>query len=120
RVSNIGGLAGAWFASIFLLWFGYFAYLFPALVAYAGWMIFRGRRVEARIGMRQALLTGAGFVLTVVAGCGLATLHFTGIEGTLPANAGGILGDIVSSALVTPFSFIGTTLFLIALFLTGI
>ncbi len=120
RIGNIGGLVGAWFSSIFLLWFGYFAYLFPALVAFAGWMIFRGRRAESRIGMRQAMLTGIGFVLTLVAGCGLATLHFTGIEGTLPANAGGILGDIVSNGLVKPFSFIGTTLFLIALFLTGI
>jgi DNA segregation ATPase FtsK/SpoIIIE-like protein len=44
RIGNIGGLVGAWFSSIFLLWFGYFAYLFPALVAFAGWMIFRGRR----------------------------------------------------------------------------
>jgi DNA segregation ATPase FtsK/SpoIIIE, S-DNA-T family len=120
RIGNIGGLAGAWFSSIFLHYFGYFAYLFPALVAWAGWLVFRGRSEQARTGGRQALLTLGGFVLTLIAGCGLATLHFAGIDGTLPANAGGILGDIVSSTLVTPFSFIGTTLFLIALFLTGI
>ncbi len=120
RISNIGGLAGAWFSSIFLHYFGYFAYLFPALVAWAGWLVYRGRSDPARTGKRQALLTGAGFMLTLIAGCGLATLHFTGLEGTLPANSGGILGDIVSSTLITPFSFIGTTLFLIALFLTGI
>ncbi len=120
RVGNIGGFAGAWFSSVFLHYFGYFAYLFPVLVAWAGWLVFRGRREEMRTSRRQALLTGAGFLLTLVAGCGLATLHIGSIDGTLPANAGGILGDIVSSGLVAPFSFIGATLFLIALFLTGI
>jgi S-DNA-T family DNA segregation ATPase FtsK/SpoIIIE len=48
RISNSGGFVGAWFSSLFLSFFGYFAYLFPVLVAYAGWLVFRGR---SRVGV---------------------------------------------------------------------
>src|SRR5690606_2158416 len=121
RIDNAGGLVGAWFSSVFLFYFGFLAYLFPVLVGYAGWMIFRGRRQQENpAGMRHAMFTGLGFILTIAAGCGIATLHFGGMETDLPANPGGILGDIVSNSLIAPFSFIGTSLFLVALFLTGI
>jgi S-DNA-T family DNA segregation ATPase FtsK/SpoIIIE len=122
RVSNAGGLVGAWFASVFLFCFGVFAYLFPAIVGYAGWRIYRGQATGEDKGawLRASLVRGTGFALTIAAGCGLTTLHFSGFEGTLPTNPGGILGDIVSHSLVTPFSFAGATLFLIAAFLTGV
>jgi S-DNA-T family DNA segregation ATPase FtsK/SpoIIIE len=121
RVSNAGGLVGAWFASVFLFYFGVFAYLFPVLVGYAGWMAYRGTfQPDNALRVRAAILPVTGFVLTVSAGCGLTTLQFPGQEGTLPTNPGGILGDIVSGSLLAPFSFTGTTLFLIALFLTGV
>ena len=118
-VQNIGGVAGAWFADVFLYLFGYFSYLFPVMVAYSGWLLFKGRKPDEAIPLHEFGLRAGGFVLTVTAGCGLATLHF-GSPTALPLNAGGILGDVVGGALVAPFSFVGATLFLIALFLTGV
>ncbi len=118
-VQNIGGVAGAWFADVFLYLFGYFSYLFPVMVAYSGWLLFKGRKQEEAVPLHEFGLRAGGFVLTVTAGCGLATLHF-GSPTALPLNAGGILGDVVGSALSAPFSFVGATLFLIALFLTGV
>jgi S-DNA-T family DNA segregation ATPase FtsK/SpoIIIE len=117
-VENIGGIAGAWFADVFLYLFGYFSYLFPIMVAYSGWLLFKGRQQEGAVVLHELGLRFGGFVLTVTAGCGLATLHF-GSPTALPLNAGGILGDVVGHALVTPFSFVGATLFLLALFLSG-
>ncbi len=118
-IENTGGVAGAWFADVFLYLFGYFSYLFPIMVAYSGWLLFKGRKQADAIPMSEFGLRCAGFVLTVAAGCGLATLHF-GAPTELPLNAGGILGDVIGSALVAPFSFLGATLFLLALFLTGV
>ncbi len=121
HVNNAGGLVGAWFASLFLFYFGYLAYLFPAMVAFASWLFYQGGRNQSlAFNLRLILARTAGFLLTLGTGSGLATLHFTGASALLPTNPGGILGDIVASLLVTPFSFIGATLFLLALFLTGI
>ena len=118
-VENTGGVAGAWFADVFLYLFGYFSYLFPIMVAYSGWLLFKGRKPADAVPLAEFGLRSGGFVLTVTAGCGLATLHF-GSPTELPLNAGGILGDVIGSGLVAPFSFLGATLFLLALFLTGV
>jgi len=118
-VQNVGGVAGAWFADVFLYLFGYFSYLFPIMVAYSGWLLFKGSKEVDAIPMSEFGLRAGGFVLTVTAGCGLATLHF-GSPSALPLNAGGILGAVIGSSLVAPFSFLGATLFLVALFLTGV
>ena len=121
RVANMGGRAGAWFSDVFLYMFGLMAYLFPFMVAYGAWMLYR-EKAEADVDGSQAMqltLRGLGFALTMGAGAGLAYLHFQ--NGTpLPLNSGGILGDAVGHGLVRTFSFLGATLFLLALFLTGV
>ena len=119
-VQNAGGIAGAWFADICLYIFGYLAYVLPIMVGYAGWLLYKGNPSEERTGIHQLLLNGLGFVLTIVAGSALAALHVMGSPDLLPAGSGGILGDVTARLLVSPFSFIGATLFLLALFLAGI
>ena len=42
-VRNFGGVVGAWFADIFLYLFGVMAYLFPLMVGFSGWLVYRGR-----------------------------------------------------------------------------
>ena len=118
-VSNVGGVAGAWFADVFLYLLGFLAYLFPVMVGYSGWLVFRGRGADGEIDYHTLALRWLGFVLTVGAGCGLASLHFEISAGVLPLSAGGILGDLIAEGLSEPFSFVGATLFLLALFLAG-
>ena len=118
-IRNAGGLVGAWFADSFLYLFGYLAYLFPIMVAYVGWLMFKGRDDATSFDMRIGVLRAVGFVLTLCAGTGLATLHFADVS-QLPLNAGGILGDVVGNGLVGVFSFLGGTLLLVAMFLTGV
>ena len=119
KVANAGGMAGAWFSDVFLYLFGYLAYLFPVMVAYSGWLLFKGRDEESVFDLRHGMLRGVGFVITLCAGSGLATLHFKTLS-QLPLNAGGILGDLVGGGLVNVFNFLGGTLLLLALFLTGV
>ena len=119
QVANLGGPAGAWFADVFLTLFGYLAYLFPLMVAYSGWLLFQDRRSDTPFDMRAFSLRTAGFILTLGAGCGLASLHDTSVVSAMPVNAGGILGDFVGGAMKDAFSFLGATLLLMALFLSG-
>ncbi len=121
RVANMGGRVGAWFSDIFFYLFGMMAYLFPPMVAYGAWMLYREKGVEELDGA-QALhhtLRGLGFVVTMATGAALAYLHFRHST-PLPFSSGGILGDTVGQGLVNSFSFLGATLFLLALFLTGV
>ncbi len=117
-VSNLGGKAGAYFADLFFFLFGFLAYLAPLMVAYSGWLLYQGRLENGAIDYRNLGVRWAGFLLTLAAGCGLATLHFH--PGFLPSFAGGILGDLTGSSFVAVFSFVGATLLLLALFFAGI
>ncbi len=119
-VRNFGGVVGAWFADIFLYLFGVLAYLFPLMVAFSGWLVYRGRTPSGGIDVHILSIRWAGFLLTVASGCGLATLHFYAEPGSLPLDAGGVFGNLVGHGLESLFSFLGATLFLLALFLTGV
>jgi len=117
---NWGGMAGAWFADVFLYMFGLMAYLFPVMIAYGAWILYRERRDELEGSYAIHLsLRGLGFVLTMAAGAALAYLHFYN-GASLPLNSGGVLGEAVASLFVAGFSFLGATLFLLALFFTGV
>ena len=119
-VQNIGGAAGAWFADVFLYLFGILAVLFPVMVGYSGWLIFRGQTSEGDIDYQTLALRWLGFLVTIGAGCGLASLHIDIEPGVLPLSAGGILGNLIGHDLMDPFSAVGGTLFLLALFLAGV
>jgi len=118
-IHNLGGISGAYFADVFLYWFGLMAYLFPVMLGYSGWLLYRGRE-EKGFDAWHLGLRAVGFLLTLVAGAGLASLHVQQPELQLPLGPGGILGDIVGSSLVSAFSFLGATLLQLALFLAGI
>ncbi len=132
-VANMGGVAGAFFADLFLYLFGYMAWLFPLLVAWWGWALFTLRReavVDAEVEavpesagdalVALLLVRLIGFVLTLTAGTGLAGLHHPEPAMAMPMAGGGILGDVVGSGMVGLVDFLGATLFLLALFLTGL
>ena len=119
RVQNVGGMAGAWLADFGLFLFGYLAYLFPLMLGFAGWLVYRGP-AERDHGWAEALTRLAGFVLTLGAGAGLAQLHFEAAPNALPLTSGGILGDLVATGLAGVAGMLGATLFLLGLFLAGI
>ena len=120
RLQNRGGVFGAWFADLFLYLFGYLGFLFPAMILYSGWLIYRGRNEEEVFHGWHFILRSIGFIITMIAGTGLSSMHFTHPSVIFPLNAGGILGEVVSMQLQQLFSFVGTTLLLLTLFLIGI
>lgn len=117
-IVNKGGVVGAWIADVFLYLLGFLAYLLPLMVGYLGWTLYAGSGLSGGLDAYQIAIRLCGFVLAVGGGCGLATLHFSS-TGQMPLDAGGVLGNLVGSGLVSVFSSLGATLFLLALFLTG-
>ncbi len=118
-VLNRGGIVGAWLADLLLYLFGYLAYLFPVMLAWSGWVACRTSRAVAR-GLDAVVVASraCGFVLTLGAGCGLASLHSSPGRG-LPLDAGGVLGDLIGGGLAGIVSPLGATLLLLAVFLAG-
>ena len=118
-IYNLGGPMGAWFADVFLTLFGYWAYLFPIMLAFSGFLIFQDARQNKPFDQRGFLFCSIGFFLTLSTGCALASLHDHAIISNLPVNAGGILGDLIAGIMEKLFSFLGATLLLLALFFSG-
>ena len=118
HVSNSIGPVGAWFADVLLFLFGRAAFLFPVMLALAGWVIYRAH-TSPDIKSRSTLtFRGLGFVLTLATSCGLANLHWNGVG--LPSGAGGVLGSLVGNGLASAFSFLGATLLMLALWFAGV
>jgi len=118
-VMNLGGRAGAWLSDVLLQLFGYVAFLFPVLAGIAAIRIFLNRRQDSDRDLRVTALIAAGFVLTVFGAGGLASLHYAADPG-LHFNSGGVLGNWAGQGLAGIFSFVGATIFLLAVFLAGV
>lgn len=123
RVNNLTGAFGAWFADFCLYLFGYMAYLFPVMVAFSGWLVFRKPEEGDPFSWQQFGLRWAGFFLLLLSGCGLGSFIPVG-EGAIPnieAGAGGILGSLIGiQGLALVFGHIGTKLLLLAIFIGSI
>lgn len=117
-VKNSAGKTGAWFSDVLLTLFGYLAYVFPCLILYRAWLVFRRLgKEEWSWGLFSLRLVG--FFITILAGTGLASLHFYAAT-HLPAGAGGIVGTEIMHLGVELFNVVGATLLLLSGFLFGL
>jgi S-DNA-T family DNA segregation ATPase FtsK/SpoIIIE len=119
-IQNAAGEVGAWFADLCLYLFGYIAYMIPALIAYGSVRLFQNRFDACDSHRFLWGLRIIGFGLAVVSGCGLASLHFSIWSKSMPVSAGGICGQIISAELNPFLGYLGSTLVLLSVFLTGI
>src|SRR5580658_8159319 len=117
-VGNWIGPVGAWVAGFFLFLFGRPAYLFPLMLAYAGWLVHKEAALPDAHSRINTMLRAAGFVLTLLSSCGLATLHWS--PAALPNSAGGVLGELTGHGSAHGLSFLGATLLLLGLWLAGV
>jgi len=117
-VGNWIGPIGAWASGFFFLLFGRPAYLFPWMLAYAGWLVHKDHGLTDPRSRINTLLRAAGFALTLLTSCGLATLHWDGTG--LPNSAGGVLGEVVGKSAEHGLRFLGATLLLLGLWFAGV
>lgn len=117
-VSNAGGPMGAWLADVFFNLFGYVAYLFPLMIGYRAWLLFRERYQPKPFVPMIFAMRVAGLIIVMIASTGLAYIGDTG-SSQLPSGIGGVLGQGVGSNAISALSVFGSRLVLIALFLFG-
>ncbi len=117
-VGNWIGPLGAWVAGFFLFLFGRPAFLFPLMLAYAGWLVHKEHALPDARSRINTLLRAAGFILTLATSCGMATLHWN--SGDLPNTAGGVLGVMAGHGSERGLGFLGATLLLLGLWLAGV
>ncbi len=117
--SNFVGSAGAWLSDLMFYLFGYMAYLLPVMLIYNAVLLIRSRLPESEDRYQLLAVRWGGFVLTLVSGCALASLHFSA-SSALPLDAGGILGQIAGDALSRSLGLLGATILHLALFLGGL
>ncbi len=120
EVSNLVGASGAWIADVLLFLFGHLALLFPVMLAWQAVQMFRDRQRPHPFSWPILGFRVCGCILTVAAGCGLAAMHFYASGLGLREGSGGVIGHQLVDLLVPSFSYVGSTLILLAVFLFGL
>lgn len=118
-IENLGGVVGAKFSSILFTLLGVIAYIFPVLLSYRALALFIDRRKHDIWYWPFFVIRVIGLALLMFAGTALANLHFAEYGMNLPEGAGGIIGKSTGELMLNTFSLVGSTLFLIAMFLLG-
>lgn len=117
-VLNWGGRVGAWTADILLSLFGIVAYLFPFLIVLSSWLSMQEKEEIAKKS-HETLFKSFGWVFLIASCCGLVNFYFAS-KSNLPADSGGIIGDLVGGGLSLLFNRTGSTLLFITTLLCGI
>ena len=112
---NIVGKSGAWFADVFLFFFGYIAFVFPAILSLQAFEIFKDRNVKSNFDVTLLLLRIFGFCLLVCSASGIACLHFYDFGSDYPNGSGGVIGLELTNLLEPIFSYVGATLIFLSL-----
>ena len=117
-IHNAGGPAGAWFADVFFSLFGYMAHLFPLLIGYRAWVLYRDRQRSDGFDWPGFVVRVIGLTLVMIASTALANISEG--HGSLPFGAGGVLGQALGGAALKAFSSVGARLILVAVLLFGL
>ena len=120
EIANFGGTAGAWMADLLFYLFGFLAFLLPIMLIYNGMILVRTSDLSDEDRYQMLVIRWSGFVLTLISGCALSSLHFSVEPGTMPLDAGGILGQITGNYFSQGLGFVGATVMHLALFLAGL
>jgi S-DNA-T family DNA segregation ATPase FtsK/SpoIIIE len=116
-VHNRIGVVGAWLADALFFLLGRPAFLLPLMLGASAWMVHR--RVPTEPASRiNSVVRVSGFVLLLVASCGLTTLHWN--QGVLRYTAGGVVGRGIGFGLKEGLGFLGATLLLLAAWMAAL
>ncbi|WP_374474460.1 DNA translocase FtsK 4TM domain-containing protein, partial [Arenimonas sp.] len=117
---NVGGLVGAYLADLAFWFFGYVAYTVPVVLGGIAWIALFGLDSDGdgRVDFGPALRL-VGIVGFLVSACGLVHV-LGGSAPNLPAESGGILGQLVGTSMRKVFGGMGGHLFLLAVLLMSV
>ncbi|CAM3651475.1 MULTISPECIES: DNA translocase FtsK [Pseudoalteromonas] len=117
NVRNITGAAGAWIADILLLTFGWLAYLVPAAIQIFGYLLFKQPHKIFQLDYTTLSLRVIGFALFITSATAISSINFDDIYNF---SSGGVVGDVIASAMMPAFNFTGTSILLLCFFFAGL
>ncbi len=119
RIVNPGGRFGAWLSDLLLYLFGLSAWWWVALPFFMlAWGYHRLSRLFG--GDRRPLLIAlSGFLMLLLASCGLEAMRFWSLALSLPLGSGGMLGFEVGRLITLFLGYTGGTLILLVLAMIG-
>ncbi len=118
-IANRGGVAGAWLSDLLLYLFGLSAWWWVvagAVLIVAG---FRRLRSAEELPNHPRSLRLGGFILVLLCSAAFEALRFDWLPVSLPQRPGGVLGDVLRSALTQLIGYNGAVLLLLSLFAVG-
>lgn len=119
-VNNGAGRVGAFSADLLLASFGYFAYIFPLLVAYWGVRVLRERRMKTGKSWPLFFIRLVGFLFIMMASTAIMSVYLkTGVS-FLPNNSGGAIGQELGVLALSTFNATGSALILFTFLFLGI
>jgi S-DNA-T family DNA segregation ATPase FtsK/SpoIIIE len=117
EVNNITGAAGAWVGDILLLTFGWLAYLVPAAIQVFGYLLFKQPHRILQLDYTTLALRIIGFALFITSATAISSINFDDIYNF---SSGGVVGDVIASAMMPAFNFTGTSILLLCFFFAGL
>jgi len=117
NVQNITGTAGAWVADILLLTFGWLAYFVPAAIQLLGYLVFKQPHRILQLDYTTLGLRIIGFALFITSATTISSINFDDIYNF---SSGGVVGDVIASAMMPAFNFTGTSILLLCFFFAGL
>ncbi|MFS1704591.1 DNA translocase FtsK 4TM domain-containing protein, partial [Alteromonas sp. AMM-1] len=116
NVHNWVGPTGAWTADLLFFTFGYLAYIMPFCSAFLGWFAFHHVKNWRELDYLTIGLRIIGSLLLALGLSGIASVNF---DDLFSFSAGGLVGDVISSALIPYFNTPGTILLLLCFCCVG-
>lgn len=116
-IHNLGGGIGAWFADTLFFTFGVLAYALPPIMLIFCWTSFRQRAEQDYVDYFALSLRLIGTLALILTSCGLAALN---IDDLYYFASGGVIGSLLSNAMLPWFNGIGATLTLLCVWASGL
>ena len=118
-IHNSGGNVGAWLSDMMLYLFGFSAWWWAVLAFYAMWLVYLKLEVVDASEKPFLLFNFIGFAILLMASCALEAGHLISLPATLPIDPGGMLGTTVDGLLRAMFGYVGSSMFLLLMFVVG-
>ncbi|MCS3409260.1 DNA translocase FtsK 4TM domain-containing protein [Serratia sp. AKBS12] len=116
-IHNLGGGVGAWLADTLFFTFGVLAYAIPPIMIILCWVAYRQRDSGDYIDYFALSLRLIGTLALVLTSCGLAALN---VDDLYYFASGGVIGSLLSNAMLPWFNGIGATLALLCIWAAGL
>jgi S-DNA-T family DNA segregation ATPase FtsK/SpoIIIE len=119
-IHNAGGRVGAWLADVLLYLFGLSAYWWIVFCGALVWWGFRRIEYAPHADRRPHAIAAVGFLIVLLASCGIEASRLHTLKAALPHEPGGILGAVIGGGLTQALGFTGGTLILLVLLAAGL